>query len=152
MAKVVATMFGVVKSNPQVVDILLDRRQVTLEERTVELPIAGDVQLAIIRHGGGTARSMDLLEHAVRGAEAFMTVQLPTRYVGLLFANAVSGTSAGTNFGSHMAVRPEYDVDDGSHEAQSAAAIIAHEVAHYYWSGNLAWIDEGASEFIAAIS
>ena len=28
---------------------------------------------------------------------------------------------------------------------------IAHEVAHYYWSGNADWIDEGAADFVAAI-
>ena len=29
---------------------------------------------------------------------------------------------------------------------------IAHKVAHYYWSGNAEWIDEGAADFLAAIS
>ena len=151
-AKIVATLYGVDTSNPQLVDTLLDPKLVTVDIRTIQLPLAGQVELAIIRLEPGAARSMDLLEHAVRSAEAFMDVPLPTGYVALLFANAVSGTSAGTNFGTHVAVRPEYDVDDDSHEAESAASIIAHEVGHYYWSGNLAWIDEGASELIAAFS
>ena len=29
---------------------------------------------------------------------------------------------------------------------------IAHKVAHCYWSGNAEWIDEGAADFLAAIS
>ena len=40
--------------------------------------------------------------------------------------------------------------NDGSHEAESASGTVAHEVAHYYWSGNAAWIDEGMAEFMAA--
>ena len=30
--------------------------------------------------------------------------------------------------------------------------MIAHEVAHYYWSGNDDWVDEGAADFLASIS
>ena len=30
--------------------------------------------------------------------------------------------------------------------------MIAHEVAHYYWSGNSNWVDEGASDFMASTS
>ena len=151
-AKIVATLYGVDKNNPQLVDALLDSERVSLEERSIRLPLVGDIELAIIRLGPGAVRSMNLLEHAVRNAETFIDAPFPTKYAALLFADGVTESFAGTNFGTHMAILPEYDVDDGSHEAQSAAAIIAHEVAHYYWSGNLAWIDEGASEFIAAIS
>ena len=95
---------------------------------------------------------MDLLEHSVRGAEELMGVPLPTNYVGLLFENAVSGSFAGTNFGTHIAILPKYDVDDGSHEAEFTGQSMAHEVAHYYWSGNADWIDEGAAELMASVS
>ena len=74
----------------------------------------------------------------------------PTRYVGLLYEDAVSGEYAGTNFGSHIAILPKYDVDDGSHEAKFAPLNIFHEVAHYYWSGNADWIDEGIADFMAS--
>ena len=88
----------------------------------------------------------------MRGAEEFMGVPFPTKYVGLLFENAVTGSFAGTNFGTHMAILPKYDVDDGSHESEFAGQNIAHEVAHYYWSGNADWVDEGAAELMAAVS
>ena len=152
-ANIVATLHGVDKTNPQLIDSLLDHSQVRLNKRTIRLPLAGQVDLAIIRlRPEGATRSMDLLEYAVRSAEALMGAPFPSRHVGLLFATAVSGSNAGTNFGTHVALLPEYDVNDGSHEASRAASIIAHEVAHYYWSGNVAWIDEGASELIAAFS
>ena len=150
-AAVVATLKGVTETNPDLIDVLLDPSRILLEQRTITLPVSGDVTLAIIRTSTGAARSMDLLEHSVRGAEEYMRSPLPTSYVGLLYENAVSGSSAGTNFGTHIAILPEYDVDDGSHEASFAGHNIAHEVAHYYWSGNADWVDEGAADLMASI-
>ena len=95
---------------------------------------------------------MDLLEHATHAVEAYMAVPLPTNYVGLLFEEAVSGDSAGTNFGTHVTALPKYDVDDDSHEAEFVGSLIAHEVAHYYWSGNRGWVDEGVADFLASVS
>jgi hypothetical protein len=51
-----------------------------------------------------------------------------------------------------MAVLPEYDADDSGEAANSAGRLIAHEVAHYYWSGNPDWLDEGLAELLAAVS
>ena len=151
LSPIVATLYGVAETNPALIDVLLDPNNVVLEPRTVELPLAGEVVLYIIRTGPGAARSMDLLEHAVRNAEALMGIPLPINYIGVLFEDAVPGSSGGTNFGTHIAFRPEYDIDDGSAEGELAGRAIAHEVAHYYWSGNADWIDEGAADFMAAI-
>ena len=151
LAPIVATLHGVAETNPDLVDTLLHPAKVTVERRTITLPLAGEVDLAIIRTGPGAPRSMDLLEYAVRGVERLMGLPLPTRYVGLLYENAVSGPVAGTNFGTHVAILPEYDVDDGSREAGFAGSHVAHEVAHYYWSGNADWVDEGAADLMASI-
>ena len=151
-AKIVALLHGVNRVNPELIDILLNPQLVTLEERTINLPLSGETLLAIIRTGSGARRSMDLLEHSVRSAELFMDAPLPINYVAVLYGPAVAGAFAGTNFGTHIAILPDYDVDDGSSYAAAAGQIIAHEVAHYYWSGNAGWIDEGASEFLAAVS
>ena len=151
LAQVVATLHGVAGTNPGLIDVLLDPSKVIMERRAITLPLAGDVVLAIIRTAPGAARSMDLLEHSVRSAEELMGAPLPTRYVGLLYENAVPGSAAGANFGTHIAIRPEFDVDDGSHYAVSAGHSNAHEVAHYYWSGNEDWVDEGAADFMASV-
>ena len=151
LAPIVATLDGVAETNPSLIDILLDPSRVLLERRIITLPLAGDVVLSIVRTGPGAARSMDLLEHAVRSVEEYMDAPFPTSYVGLLYENAVFGSNAGTNFGTHIAILPEYDVDDGSHEAEFAGSAIAHEVTHYYWSGNADWVDEGAADLMASI-
>ena len=151
-AKIVATLYGVSDTNPILIDTLLDPDQVTLEERVIELPLAGETDLAIIRTGPGAERSMDLLEHSVLHAEEFMGVPFPTNYVGWLVGDTVTPTFGGNYYGTHIVTLPKYDVDNGSHEAEFAGSLVAHEVAHYYWSGNSNWVDEGASDFMASTS
>lgn len=148
---IVATLDGVAKTNPRLIDVLLNPSRVFLERRIISLPLSGGVILDIIRTAPGAARSMDLLEHSVREAEAYMGVPFPTKHVVLLYENAVTASFAGTNFGTHIASLPKYDSDDDSREAAYAGNHTAHEVAHYYWSGNKDWIDEGAANFMAAI-
>ena len=150
-APIVATLNGVAGTNPSLIDVLLDSSKVLLERRTITLPLSGDVILFIIRTSPGAGRSMDLLEHSVRGAEEYMGAAFPTNYVGLLYANAVHGSFAGTNSGTHITILPDYDVADGTEEAEFSSFAIAHEVAHYYWSGNADWVDEGAADFMASI-
>ncbi len=151
LAPMVATLRGVAKTNPGLIDVLLDPARVSLERRTLTLPLSGDVVLSIIRTSPGAARSMDLLEHSVRRVEEYMGSPLPANYVGLLYEDAAPPLSAGANFGTHIAILPKYDIDDGSDEAEFAALSIAHEVAHFYWSGNADWIDEGMAELMASI-
>ena len=150
--QVVATLRGASQQNAPLVDVLLDPRRVTVEKRHIALPLRGELLLAIIRTGPGSPHSMDLLEGAVRSAEDFMDAPFPTAYVGLLFEDAVVPGQAGTNFGTHIAVLPKYDAGHGSGVEKHAAEIIAHEVAHYYWSGNADWVDEGAADLMASIS
>ena len=150
-APIVSMLFKTLKWAPEVVDTLLDPDSTTVERRTVDLPLAGEVELVIVRTRPGARRSMDLLENAVREAENLMGAPLPTRYVGLLYEDAVHASFvAGSFFGTHIAIRPEYDADDGSLAAGFAAHIIAHEVAHYYWSSNADWIDEGMADMMAS--
>ena len=150
LTPIVAMLDGVARTNPTLIDTLLDSDSVNLERSSIALPLTGDVDLAIVRTGPGAARSMDLLEHAVRTSEELMGKPFPTRYFGLLYEDAVNEGVAGTNFGTHIAVLPKYDVDDGSHEAEFAPPAIAHEVAHYFWSGNADWVDEGVANFMAS--
>lgn len=151
-APIVATLYGVSKYNPSLIDTLLDPERVMVEQRQINLPLSGDVDLAIIRTAPGAGRSMDLLARSIRSAEDFMGRALPAAFVPLLFEDAVPEYAGGANFGTHIAILPRYDVDDGSRAANAAGLVVAHEVAHYYWNGNADWVDEGASELLAALS
>ena len=147
-APIVSMLSTVLRHAPDRVDRLLDPDATTVERRTIELPLAGEVDLVIVRTYLGVRRSMDLLENAVREVENLMGEPLPTQYVGLLYENSVASHAAGTNFWGFIAIRPEYDTDDGDHYGYSAARIIAHEVSHYYWRGNADWIDEGVANLM----
>ena len=128
---------------PGLVETLLDPTQINVEERSIRLPHSGNVDLAIIRTAPGPARTMNLLEHSVRVVEEFMETPFPTNHVAVLVEDAVVG--GGTNYGTHIAILPEDDVDDDSREALSLPSLMTHEISHYYWTGNEEWIDEGAA-------
>ena len=131
------------------VDTLLDPARIIVEKRRVILPLSGVMDLAIIRTAPGPARSMNLLEYSVRSIEEFMGAPFPTNYVAALFEEATAGRyAAGTYYGTHIAMLPEYDVDDGSQSANFLPSLTAHEVSHYYWSGSETWIDEGGATFM----
>ena len=156
-AKVAAVWAGVHRHNPALLSRLLNGESVALEERVIDLPQSGPLTLAIIRLEPGNSGSMDLLAAAVRFAADYIEEPFPRRYVALLFASAVPDYSAGANFGTHIAVRPEYDnpaaggaLAEGG-IAQSGGRALAHEVAHYYWADNAPWLDEGAAELLAAL-
>ena len=143
-AKIVATLYGVSDTNPELIDILLDPDRVIIEERIIELPLAGETHLAIIRTDPGSERSMDLLQQTVQSAEKTMAMPFPTNYVAVLFEEgAVTEGAGGVNFGTHIGALPTYDKDNDSYESAELAGLLVHEVAHYYWRGNPSWIDEG---------
>ena len=142
---VVATLRSAQKYNKRLIPTLLDHTQVNLETRNIQTPLRGTVALNIVRIGAANdPQSMDRLESAVRGAEAFMGEPFPTDVVTVLYADAVRGSYAGQNSGASIVILPEYD-SSGEEQAQG---INDHEVAHYYWSGGENWVDEGMATFI----
>jgi len=156
-AKIIGLVNFSLGSLREQIDALLDTNR-TVEERTIHLPLSGDVDLAIIRTGPGLEHNMDLLAHSVRSAEEFVDEPIPTqwgKWIGLHFTRIPY--AAGVNFGgAYIVVDSTCDgvVYDGHWQCttENAARIIAHEVAHYYWIGNQGWVDEGAAEFMAVIS
>ena len=149
---IVATLSSAAQYQPELIQTLLDVNRVTLETKRINLPLSGTVRLDIVRISDAPTRTIQFLEHAVTTAETFMGFPLPTNHIVVLFADVVTPGVAGHNSGSHIAIKPEYDVDEGSHEAEFLPHIIAHEVAHYYWSDNEHWVDEGLADLTASIS
>ena len=146
---VVSTLWGVHRTNPDLIETLLDPAETMLEERAVELPGSGEVQLTIIRTRAGPARTMDLIEEATAALEELMDEPLPSRQVTFLFEEAVTTRFFGTHFGTHIALMPE--VDSLSRPRTDAFIPIIHEVAHYYWRGNLPWVDEGVANLLETV-
>ena len=129
---------------PDILDKLLDPERHTMEVRTIDLPLAGETELTIIRTRPGLDSTMDLLEHSVRSLEEFMGFPFPRRQVIVLFAAAPGG---GALLPGHVQIR----VREGlSHDT------LVHELSHIYWQGapNLEtyppsrWVTEGAAVFM----
>ena len=139
----------------------------TSESATIKLKSTGEeLDLMIYRHGPGSARSMDLLAHSVRSVAEFMGNTGPflsNQPVTLAFDDwGLSHRAAGMvkfswnhrkrSWDKTIVVLPKYDVDDSSVEAPNTGYILAHEAAHYYWSGNENWLDEGAASILGGLS
>ncbi len=141
------------KMDTILVDKILDSDQTSIEFRTINLPLRGETELAIVRHNKGSKRSMDLLEYAVSYLEGLHGVPFPIGHVTILFNTELVG-GGGRNFGTHMAAMSEYDADNNSYESVELPGLLAHETAHYYWGGNgdPVWINEGLANTLGAIS
>ena len=149
-AKILATLTtaanpaGFFLDDHDLLDKLLDPGQVTLEERTITLPLAGETDITIIRTGPGVDSTMDYLEKSVRSIEEFMGLPFPRRQVIYLFVQAPGG---GMHLGNHVQIR----ADEQSTSGESMLTIIAHEASHYYWTGAAGWLVEGAATFMESV-
>ena len=155
-AKVLATLataadpVAEVLDDHDLLDKLLDPEQVILEERTITLPLAGEIELTIIRTRPGVGRTMDLIEQSVRSIEEFMGLPFPRRQVIYLFATAPGG---GKNFGTHVHIRPDEQVWSSERvRAGAMLSLLAHETSHHYWRGVPRWIVEGAAVFMHIVA
>lgn len=147
----VIPIYNVYRSDPLVAGKLLTPGVATVETRTIHLPLAGEVELAIVRAEEGSYRSMHWQEHSVRSAEEVMGVAFPTNYAFRLFLNTKTDhTPSGVSDGS-LVSNPEYD---GGRRANRAGGHMAHETAHYYWTGGLVeqWISEGLCDLMAIVA
>lgn len=139
----VIVVLRVVRDNtPNLLEALLDPNRVTIEERAITLPMAGEINLAIVRTRPGSEQSMDSLERILLGAEEFMGTALPVGYVTVLFEDSIH--ASGSNYRTLLAARTAHDVG-------GALGILSHEVGHFYWKDNYGWIDEGAAIFMSRI-
>ena len=118
--------------NPGLIDTLLDPAEVMSERRTIELPIAGEVELVIVRIQPGSAKSMDLLEESVRFAESYMGEAFPVNLILLLYADAVKPGFAGHNSGAGMVVHPDFDSVALRRQLSLASLVITRERAWWY--------------------
>ncbi len=131
------------KEHRHLIPILLDTARTSVEHRTITTPLAGEVELAIVRTRPGAANRMDYLEHAVRTAEDLVGAPFPAPAVILLYEDLGYG---GAHFGNFINILPAGDVAD------EIGGAIMHEVAHYYGLHGEGWVTEGVANTIAAVA
>ena len=151
-AKAVALLWGTNTYKPEYIDDLLTGTGIFVEEKTIQLPLSGEVLLAVFRHRDQVTPSIDYLEHSVTFMEEIMANPLPVNYVALFFTDAIPEDVGGKFFRTHIGAKPHYDLV-GTTRWKRTPFVIAHEVAHYYWRGNKwDWTDEGLAVFLATLS
>ena len=151
-AKAVALLWGTNTYKPEYVDDLLTQSGIFVEEKIIQLPLSGEVLLAVFRHRDQVTPSIDYLEHSVTFMEEIMANPLPVNYVALFFTDAIPEDVGGKFFRTHIGAKPHYDLV-GATRWKRTPFVIAHEVAHYYWRGNKwDWTDEGLAVFLATLS
>ena len=142
-----APVIALIGQEPDVVDKALAPDSTMLERRTVDLPLAGEVDLVIVRKRPNARRGMDLFENAVREAENLVGEPFPApyRYVGLHYDDYIPGAGV-TNGIDRITIRAKYDSDD----SRWGRLALAHEVAHFYWFWGAGWINEGMAQLMAS--
>ena len=106
-----------------------------------------DITIVRLEGSGGRKETLEAVYLAVAGTEGIMRLPLPTRHVVVVFdPRAVTRDYFGTNYGYAISIKEE-NPDGGLPGLQNS---LYHEVAHYWWSGNANWIDEGLADTIAA--
>ena len=138
---VVSVLSTAVERTPTLLQVLLDPGQVNVEERTITLPLAGEVDLAVISVRPDAFRTLELLEHAVRHHETLMATPWPKSYVALLVADIGGGGGGGPS--------GILTLDSGY---EDLAELIAHEAAHVYWAFAPRWLQEGPAVFFERAS
>ena len=158
---VIAISDVVAEARPELLDTLLNPEQTIVKERSIVLPLTGEVALSVIRpeapasHAAmldeGASHTIDLMEHAVRHHEEFMGVPYPRKYVAALAIDLDEDIARGGTSELVLAVGVSPDFHDATDD-------IAHQTAHAYWPTSPdwrvfpGWISEGASTFLASKS
>ena len=142
-ALIVAVLHPVIRTWPGGVDAILetflDPGQVYRQERTINLPLAGETALAVIRVPPAAFRTLDILEDVVRQQEGFMNAAFPTSLVAIINTNV--GTGGAFDGLIALDFRDEEDVQK-----------IAREVSDIYWLAGPTWLGDGAAEFMSELA
>ncbi len=111
---------------------------------------AGDiVPIAIIRSGDAPAGSpiMSVAREAVPVFEEMFDSPFPTPAIVVHVTDYVAGTAAGTNYQTHVTLKPAIDANETPEFAPHA---VFHEIAHYYLYARPTWYAEGGADFAAS--
>ena len=118
-----------------------------IEAVSGETELTPHLKISIVRTGTQPQPwTAEAVRDAVGFAEQTMGQPLPVGHmIVVLNDNAVTGNYAGINHGYAIGYLPEYEQRKDTYDFQAG---LVHEVAHYFWRGNQAWIEEGLANTI----
>ena len=133
-------------------DVAAVRRVLTPGNAAVEAVSLGteltpELKVSIVRTGSQSRPgTVEAVRDAVEFAEGIMGLPLPVEHVVVVFdEDAVPAGYDGAYYGFAFSYSPEYETRQGTYEWRVLQSGFIHELAHYYWSGDSAWIAEGVA-------
>ena len=121
------------------IDTLSDPALVSRQERSIILPLRGEMALAVVRVPAGSTRSLDIVESIVRQQEEFMHAAFPVEIVAIINARV----------GTHGAFDGLIALELGD---EDNVQVIAREIADIYWRDGPGWLSDGAAEFMSTLA
>ena len=125
---------------------VLDPGGAAIETVSLGTELTPHLKISIVRTGSQSRPgTIEATRDLVQFIENTMGLALPVDHVIIMLSeNAVTDKFAGTNYGFAFSYLPKYEVtQSGTWEWRQGRLGFVHETAHYFWSGNENWIDEG---------
>ena len=111
--------------------------------------------ISIVREGEtADDQTADWIRYAVAFNEWLMGEPLPLSHL-VVFIEDLSespGTTVGTNHGDGYECAPEHGPRDRDQEFQGFRDCLIHETAHFWWTGESSWLDEGMATMVEYIA
>ena len=132
------------------------RRVLTPGNAAVEVLSLGteltpELAVSIVRTGSQSRPgTMEAVRDAVEFVESIMGLPLPVEHVIVVFDEAaVPAGYGGANYGFAFSYSPKYETRQGTYEWRVLQSGFTHELAHYFWSGDQAWMAEGVANMFS---
>ena len=128
---------------------ILNPGSATVETIQTSSPRTTNLKISIVRAGNRRATDTSLvIEDAAKCVENAMGMPLPTNHVIVLLDDTgVLEGFAGANYGQAIAYLREGEDGDKWQRAAFRKGMV-HEVAHYFWRNNEAWVNEGIANTV----
>ena len=106
-----------------------------------------ELAVSIVRTGSQSRPgTMESVRDTVEFVESIMGLPLPVEHVIIVFDEAaVPAGASGAYYGFAFSYSPKYETQQGTYEWRVLQSGFTHETAHYYWSGDQAWMAEGVA-------
>ena len=150
-----ALMYVLGAARPESALALADTHYIA--SQPVDLPLAGDIELVVIRHSPfpSVDYTFEALERGVRMIEAFTGEPFPTTDVILLLTEpGIWDAGAGRTFGGVAGGREGSYFDAfillNDWPSGPEESAIYHELAHHYYLNGPNWLSEGMANFLEA--
>ena len=133
------------REHPQIYDGLLQER--FAQTGTIRLPLSGEVNVWVFSNSPhlDEVNMLPPVEYAVGVAEEFLQVPLKTKDIVVMMVQWHEGTGS---FRTSTHVRLSVSSAKKFYLLSSGIGSLYHEMAHYYFNGNMKWMDEGGATFI----